>query len=95
VKWFNSNVVHNVLNVLMAVNGFILYLGCTSVNGVASCTQTWIPASMAASIVAFGAVLKIVINIGRDGFGGLIKAQPPVADSMTTVVTPVKVVEKK
>jgi hypothetical protein len=95
VKWLNTNLVHNFLNVAMAVNGFILYLGCTSVNGVASCTQTWIPASVATFVVAFGAVLKIVINLGRDGFGGLVKAQPPVADAMTTVVTPVKVVEKK
>lgn len=93
MKWLNSNFIHNILNVLIAVNGFLLWLNCSvGTGGVASCEQSWVPPQVAIAIVAFAGVLKIIINVGRDGLAGLTKAQPPVADAMTTVVTPVKTV---
>jgi hypothetical protein len=93
MSFLNSNLVHNVLNVAMALNAIVLWAGCsTTVNGVTSCTQAWIPPGIAIILIALGAALKLVINIGRDGLAGLVKQQPPVADAMTTVVQPVKTV---
>ena len=79
----NTNTLHNVLNVVMAASAagtaFLIASGCTtSTAGAIECSQSWInPTYTAAAVAALG-TLKIVINIARDGFSGLIKPQPPV-----------------
>lgn len=82
----NSNLVHNVLNIAIAaiglVTAFALFAGCTQMaSGDLDCTtSTWISPGTALAITgAFGAI-KTFINIGRDGFTGLAKKQPPVID---------------
>lgn len=65
----NTNLIHNVLNIAMIViaglAGFdFVGLGLDPV--------------LAGKIVAGLATAKTIINVVRDGFAGLIKAQPPV-----------------
>lgn len=64
----NSNLFHNILNVLMVVTAVF------SLPEVAA----FIPADLAVKIVGAAGTLKLVVNVIRDGFGGLVKAQPPV-----------------
>jgi hypothetical protein len=82
----NSNMVHNVLNALVVLVGAASFLGCVETPAGFDCSASFIgPKWGAIAAIIFGG-LKIVINIGRDGLGGLIKEQPPVASKTTTVV---------
>lgn len=79
----NTNLIHNVLNILIAltagVTAFLLATGCVSLaSGALDCGQSWIAPEWSAGIAAVMAVLKSIINIARDGFGGLWQPQPPV-----------------
>lgn len=79
----NSNLIHNVLNVLIAllagVTAVLLATGCTQLpTGVLECSQSWISPSLTSIIIMGLGILKSLINIARDGFGGLFKQQPPV-----------------
>jgi len=79
----NSNLFHNILNVVIALlaafTAFLIATGCTTLpTGTLECSQSWVdPAWTAIAVTGLG-VLKTVINIVRDGFGGLFKKQPPV-----------------
>ena len=79
----NSNLFHNIANVLIAVLAMLtaglLATGCTqAVTGVLECSNSWIdPVYSTVAIAALGG-LKMIVNVVRDGFGGLIKPQPPV-----------------
>lgn len=80
---FNTNMLHNVLNVLIALSGsliaILLATGCTQVaDGTVECSQSFISPGFAAIAVAGLSALKIAVNIMRDGVAGLIKPQPPV-----------------
>lgn len=82
-KFANANTLHNVLNVasvvLAGVTAAMLASGCTqSATGTLSCSASWIDPTWAAVILSAIGVLKLAVNVGRDGFGGLIKRQPPV-----------------
>jgi hypothetical protein len=80
---FNSNAVHNILNVAIALLGaataFLLATGCTTLpTGALECSGSWIsPTYTAIAITGLG-VLKSLINVIRDGITGLVKEQPPV-----------------
>ncbi len=65
----NSNVWHNILNLLIALVGS---LGAYDWAGFGFTPEG------AGMIVAGLGVLKLLINAIRDGFGGMVKAQPPV-----------------
>lgn len=95
---FNTNSVHNFLNVAIAVIGIVatvlLAFGCTQLpTGAFDCSTAislpaWLnPAWLTALGGALG-VIKLVINATRDGLSGMIKDQPPVADTVTTIVVP-------
>jgi hypothetical protein len=79
----NSNAFHNAANIasllLAAGTAALLASGCSqSVSGAFDCSASWInPTYTAASIGVLQAV-KLGVNVIRDGFGGLIKPQPPV-----------------
>lgn len=100
--WFNSNSVHNFINFAIQVVGYgsfaLKATGCVDTDPGAGetfdCSRSLIPSDYAGLIVGAFGTAKTVINMVRDGLGGLIKVQPPVADATTTVVTPVKVVSK-
>ncbi|SCB09215.1 hypothetical protein [Rhizobium hainanense] len=79
----NTNAFHNILNVLIALStsmiAVLLATGCTQfADGTLECSQSFIGPSFAAAAAAALSTLKIIINITRDGVGGLIKPQPPV-----------------
>lgn len=90
----NSNLVHNVLNVLIALLSFLtvvlLALGCTenSIHVIDCATATvdpkYIPWLMATTGILSS--IKLIMNAMRDGLAGMAKPQPPVADQMKTVV---------
>lgn len=92
---FNSNLIHNILNILMTLNAIILWAGCSvNASGQATCTQTWIPPEIAIIIIGVAAPLKIVMNVMRDGIPGLFKPQPPVVDAITKVEVKTVAVKK-
>lgn len=64
----NTNFLHNVLNVAMAV---VSALAIPEVAGL-------LPPELAVKLVGAMAVFKTVINTLRDGLAGLVKTQPPV-----------------
>jgi len=64
----NSNLFHNILNVAIALVAIV------SLPEV----MALIPPEIGLSIAGIAATLKVVINVIRDGIGGLAKEQPPV-----------------
>ena len=80
----NSNFFHNILNLAIALTAaltaFFLATGCTTLitTGALDCSASWIDPKWTTIAITGMGVLKVVINIARDGFGGLIKPQPPV-----------------
>lgn len=65
---FNSNAIHNLLNVAIAVLAAM----------AAFDWQIVFSPGTAATIIGGLATLKVVINALRDGVAGMIKPQPPV-----------------
>lgn len=64
----NSNAVHNLLNIAIALVA------------VASLPEVMalIPPEIGVTIAGIAATAKVVINVIRDGVTGLVKEQPPV-----------------
>jgi len=80
---FNTNTLHNVLNVLISLSAMmvaiLLATGCTQLaDGILECSRSFIGPGYTAAAVAALSALKIAVNIMRDGVAGLIKPQPPV-----------------
>ncbi|TIO04319.1 hypothetical protein [Mesorhizobium sp.] len=69
MKWFNTNAAHNLINVL------ILLL--TSLVGF-DWTMFGIDAVLALKITGVLTLLKILMNVVRDGIAGLVRKQPAV-----------------
>lgn len=65
---FNTNAIHNLLNVVMA-----LVAGFAAMDWSVIVSQ-----GVAVKIVAALAAVKLVINALRDGLAGMMKPQPPV-----------------
>lgn len=79
----NSNLFHNIANLLIAllaaITAFALATGCTTLpTGVLECSMSWIDPKMTVLLTGGLGVLKVLVNIARDGFFGLWKQQPPV-----------------
>ncbi|MCV9965441.1 hypothetical protein OIU34_26540 [Pararhizobium sp. BT-229] len=79
----NSNLFHNILNVVIALLGVVtavlLATGCTTLaGGDLECSKSFIDPTYTTSAIAILGVTKTAINIGRDGLAGLVKRQPPV-----------------
>lgn len=64
----NTNLLHNIINVSMAVIAGLQALDWTA----------FVSPETSVTIVGVLAVLKLTINLWRDGLSGLIKDQPPV-----------------
>lgn len=68
MKFFNTNTLHNIINVLMVL--------------VPALEQfDWTPFfddQTALKIVGMLGLFKIIVNVWRDGPAGLVKTQPPV-----------------
>ncbi|CAN7432753.1 hypothetical protein LJR251_002761 [Rhizobium rhizogenes] len=79
----NTNALHNILNILISLSGLLvavlLATGCTQLlDATLECSQSFVSPQVTAFVIAALGALKVVVNIGRDGFAGLIKRQPPV-----------------
>lgn len=80
----NSNAFHNIANLAMlamaALEAGLLSTGCTTLTtGALDCHASWLPPMWAVWGIGGLASLKVVVNVVRDGFGGLFKTQPPVS----------------
>jgi hypothetical protein len=81
----NSNLFHNIANVASLVLALgtvtLLWSGCTTtVTGSFDCTGSFINPAWTTGAIAALQVVKMGVNIVRDGFSGLTKQQPPVKD---------------
>lgn len=79
----NSNLFHNIANILMialaAITAGLLASGCVqSAVGAFDCSGSFIDAKWTALTIMGLGFLKVVVNIARDGLTGLAKPQPPV-----------------
>lgn len=79
----NSNMFHNVSNiaslVLAGATAVLMASGCVTLpTGNFDCSGSWINPAYTSAAVAGIQVLKMAVNVVRDGFGGLFKPQPPV-----------------
>lgn len=71
----NTNMIHNILNIAIAFIAAAIAFDWTVIVSV----------PVAATIAGVLATIKVIVNIVRDGLGGLMKEQPPVG---STVVPP-------
>lgn len=69
----NTNMVHNILNFVGLIIGALLLADWQSL-GLSPTTA----ATVAAAVLTADKVIKLLMNVMRDGLGGLFKAQPPV-----------------
>lgn len=69
----NTNFFHNLLNVIGLIIGSILLVDWT---GLGLSAET--AAVISSSLLVADKVIKLTINISRDGVSGLVKRQPPV-----------------
>lgn len=69
----NSNLFHNILNVVGLAIGALLTYDWTML-GLSDKTA----AMIAAGVLLADKIVKLGINITRDGLSGLVKSQPPV-----------------
>lgn len=79
----NSNLFHNIVNVatllLAGLTAALLASGCVeTANGTLSCEESFISPSLSAILITGLMILKLLVNIVRDGITGLVKKQPPV-----------------
>jgi len=79
----NSNLFHNIANVLMivlaAATAGLMATGCTTLaDGVLECSKSFIDVKYTAIAIMVLGVLKVIVNVVRDGLAGLAKPQPPV-----------------
>lgn len=79
----NSNLAHNILNVLIvlvsALTAILLATGCTALpDGALECSRSWVAPEWTAVAISVLGMVKLVINLFRDGLTGLAKPQPPV-----------------
>lgn len=79
----NSNLFHNIANILMillaAVTAGLIATGCTTLpTGALECSKSFIDVKYTTIAIMLLGVLKMVVNVARDGLGGLSKPQPPV-----------------
>lgn len=69
----NTNLIHNILNVVGLLVGAIITVDWA---GLGLSPQT--AATVAGAVLVAQNVIKMAINITRDGVSGLAKDQPPV-----------------
>ena len=79
----NSNLFHNVANILSLVlaagTAILMASGCTALpTGAFDCSGSWINPTYTTAAIAALQAAKIVVNVIRDGINGLTKPQPPV-----------------
>lgn len=80
----NTNLVHNIINVVMillaGLTAVLTAMGCTTLaNGDLECSNVqFLSPTLATAILTGLGIVKVLINVVRDGLKGLTKQQPPV-----------------
>lgn len=79
----NSNLFHNIANalnvILAALVAGLISTGCVATaTGGLDCANSWIPVAYVGYALVAVNLMKIAVNVVRDGIGGLFKQQPPV-----------------
>ncbi|NTF54947.1 hypothetical protein G6L12_08575 [Agrobacterium rhizogenes] len=79
----NSNLWHNAINIAIilvaAITAGLSAYGCVTLpTGALDCSASTIPPAWSGGIITALGMLKMAINISRDGIAGLVKPQPPV-----------------
>ena len=76
----NTNAIHNLLNLIAgALGGALVASGCSlSLTGAFDCSHSSINPVITGGAIVLIVIVKLVMNVMRDGFAGLIKPQPPV-----------------
>lgn len=69
----NSNLAHNILNVAFLIIGVLIATDWTTFG-----FEQAMAAQIAGGLMVAQNLIKLGINITRDGIGGLVKPQPPV-----------------
>ena len=69
----NTNMIHNILNIVGLIIGSLLAYDWTMLG--LSASQA---AFVAGIVLTADKIIKLAMNVLRDGLGGLFKAQPPV-----------------
>lgn len=69
----NTNAIHNILNLIGLIIGALITFDWTALGF--SAEQA---ALFAGWVLIADKVIKLLINVARDGLSGLFKAQPPV-----------------
>lgn len=69
----NTNLLHNVLNVIGLIIGALLTYDWTMLG-----MSDKMAATVAAAVLLVDKIIKLGINLTRDGVSGLVKDQPPV-----------------
>jgi hypothetical protein len=65
----NTNAIHNILNIVMVIVGGLAGFDFVGLG---------LDPILAGKIIAGLGTAKMIINVIRDGFAGLVKPQPPV-----------------
>lgn len=69
----NTNAIHNILNFVGLIVGALITYDWTALGLNATSA-----AAVAGGVLLADKVIKLAMNLFRDGVGGLFKAQPPV-----------------
>ena len=69
----NTNMIHNLLNIVGLIVGALITYDRT-ILGVSLGTA----AIIAGAVLLIDKIIKLTINVTRDGVSGLVKEQPPV-----------------
>lgn len=69
----NTNLIHNILNVIGLIIGALLTYDWTMLG-----MSDKMAATVAAAVLLVDKIIKLGINLTRDGVSGLVKDQPPV-----------------
>lgn len=69
----NTNMIHNILNVLFGIIGVLLATDFTTFG-----VDPEAAVRIAGSLMIAQNIIKVGMNITRDGITGLVKKQPPV-----------------
>lgn len=69
----NTNAIHNILNLVGLIFGALIAYDWTQLGLSAESA-----AFVAGAVLLGDKIIKLAINIFRDGIGGLFKTQPPV-----------------
>lgn len=69
----NTNAIHNILNFFGLIVGALITFDWASL-GMSPETAAF----FAGAVLLADKIIKLAMNIFRDGFGGLFKTQPPV-----------------